>query len=142
MKRYLCLFFLLITAGCANLSLTAVPGTPSPTIFFSKSAVTPPTRDLNATPTSTQQVRGEFTFILTSPQENEKVTTSPIDLVGTVSKEAVLSVNDQIYLLKAGKFRQSIDLKEGINVLEIIASDDSGNEIDRILTVIYEPVQE
>jgi len=53
-----------------------------------------------------------------------------------------MSVNDEIYILQAGDFKQSVPLVEGSNVLEIVVSDTSGNEIDQIVTVYYEPVQE
>jgi len=59
------------------------------------------------------------------------------ELTGTVSEGSVLTINDEIYLLDAGDFSQQISLEAGVNVLQIVVSDDSGNEIDLVLAVTY-----
>lgn len=82
---------------------------------------------------------GALTLVITSPQDNAEVTEPQINLEGSISENAVMTVNDEIYLLDSGNFSQSLSLQEGANVLQIVVSDDTGNEIDLILTVTYSP---
>ena len=89
-----------------------------------------------ATPTMIRS--GGLTFTLTSPADNAVVTTKTIDLVGSVSQDVVLSVNNDIFLLKAGNFKQPIGLDDGSNILQIVASNDAGDEVDLVLSVTYE----
>jgi hypothetical protein len=60
-------------------------------------------------------------------------------LSGNVSRDAVLTINDEIYVLPPGDFSIPLTLEEGPNALEIVASDTDGNEVDLILTVTYQP---
>jgi hypothetical protein len=38
-----------------------------------------------------------------------------------------------------GQFKTTLPLEEGPNLIEIIASDESGNEASALLTITYEP---
>jgi hypothetical protein len=74
-----------------------------------------------------------------SPLNNDIVGEAQIKLTGSVSRQTVLSVNNDIYILPAGKFSIPVSLEEGPNSLEIVASDSDGNETDLILVVTYQP---
>jgi hypothetical protein len=51
-----------------------------------------------------------------------------------------VSVNDTVVLAAAdGSFTAEIPLEEGPNLVEVIASDEAGNETWLTLTVTYEP---
>ncbi len=62
-----------------------------------------------------------------------------VEVRGTVSTDAVLTINDDIYVISAGAFTETVALQEGPNAIQITASDMSGNEVDEILTVTYQP---
>jgi len=67
------------------------------------------------------------------------VDSAEIFVVGDVSIEAILTINEEIYLLSAGQFSLPVTLEEGPNALEIVASDFEGNEVYLILTITYQP---
>ena len=123
-------------AGCTSAKET-LPSA-APVANSATESQTLSTDPVNTTVAETQEPVS-FIFTLTSPQDNSEVTTQTIDLIGTVTKDAVLTVNDDIYLVNAGQFKQTISLEEGTNVLEIAASDYDGNETDVVLTIMYEP---
>lgn len=68
------------------------------------------------------------------------VNTPQIEVSGMASAGAVVTVNDNIIIVGAdGQFKTTIALDEGPNLIEIIASNDSGSETSVELTVTYEP---
>jgi hypothetical protein len=53
---------------------------------------------------------------------------------------AVVSVNDNVLIAGAdGSFETQVTLEEGPNLIEVIASDEAGNETSLDLAVTYEP---
>ncbi|MEA5077953.1 MAG: hypothetical protein VB013_05235 [Anaerolineaceae bacterium] len=76
-------------------------------------------------------------MFLTSPMDGLETSLPLTELTGRVSEDSVLTINDEIFLLDAGNFSLQIPLEAGPNVLQIVVSDDSGNEIDLVLTVTY-----
>lgn len=61
-------------------------------------------------------------------------------VTGETFTNMIISLNDEITLSDAeGKFSALVPLVEGINVIEIVASDLEGNEVSLELTVVYEP---
>ncbi len=76
---------------------------------------------------------------IASPADLAIVNQPRVDLKGEVSKKAVLTVNDDTYLLQKGAFTEPVQLQEGVNVLQIVASDMDGNEVDLILSITYQP---
>jgi hypothetical protein len=74
-----------------------------------------------------------------SPLNDAVVIEPQTNLIGNISRDAVLTVNEDIYDLLAGDFTIPVNLQEGPNILEIVASDADGNEVDLILTVTYQP---
>ncbi len=82
---------------------------------------------------------GNLTVIIFSPSDNSVVTTSQVELQGTTNTETVMTINGLLVLLKAGQeFSFPIELEEGFNTIEVVASDYEGNQVEKILTVIYE----
>ncbi len=82
---------------------------------------------------------GPFTLTIYSPVDLAVVNQAQIELRGAVSSTAVLTVNDDIYLLEKGVFTEPLKLQEGINAVQIVASDMDGNEVDLILSITYQP---
>ena len=62
--------------------------------------------------------------------------TNNIEVTGSTSAGAVVSVNEEITTADAnGVFVVSIVLEEGPNIIEVIASDEAGNVASAILTI-------
>ena len=95
-------------------------------------------------PTSTAVTAPDTSGILwlqvLSPQDEAVVNTPQVDVTGSAPAGAVISINDEILIVgDEGQFKTTVSLDEGPNLIEIIASDDNGNETSLILSVTYEP---
>ncbi len=83
---------------------------------------------------------GPVSLRVDSPQEDATVNAPQIQVSGMASPGAVVTVNDIILIAGAdGRFTATVPLDEGPNLIEVIASNDSGDEKAIELTVIYEP---
>ncbi len=101
-----------------------------------------PTTDIQPTPTlmGTPESSATLWLQVLSPQDEDVVNTPQVDVIGSAPARAVVSINDEILLVGADRqFKTIVSLDEGPNLIEIIASDDNGNEISLLLTVTYEP---
>lgn len=106
---------------------------PPPTIII---PAVPPTLAAATTPTPS----GVFVITIDAPREGETVRTSPLAVIGQTAPNAVVSVNDAVAIAGPdGRFNLSVALEAGPNVLEIIASKSSGEQVFAILTVLYQP---
>ena len=77
---------------------------------------------------------------VTEPYDETIVDTSPIRVSGSTSPEAAVSVNGELIEVdEQGNFAAMVELAEGPNAIEVIASDYEGNEKSCILAVIYAP---
>ena len=81
---------------------------------------------------------------VTQPLDGEQVTTSSILVGGTTNPGAVVSVlvNDDVMIADVeqnGSFSVTVTLEEGPNFIEVIASDQQGNEKSSTIAVIYIP---
>lgn len=122
MKRGLILVVLLMTfigVGCQ--------GTVSPSLPSSEpSSVLPSTED--------------FFLEVIEPQDEIVVDTSPTHVSGSACVGATVSVNGELIDVdEQGNFTVMVELEEGPNAIEVIASESQGNEESRILAVIYAP---
>lgn len=88
----------------------------------------------------TEFQQGNLSILLYSPQDEEVFNVSEIEVSGKAPVETVISINDQIVVVSAsGEFSVPVSLEEGPNIIELVASDIEGNELDIVLTVVYEP---
>jgi hypothetical protein len=95
-----------------------------------------PTTILQPTP----ELSGTLWLQVLSPQDEAIVNTSQVEVIGSAPARAVVSVNDDIFLNGDDQqFKTTVSLEEGPNLIEILASDENGNEASLILTVTYEP---
>ncbi|MGA9398324.1 MAG: hypothetical protein WBV22_08705 [Anaerolineaceae bacterium] len=82
---------------------------------------------------------GNLILTIFSPADNAIVTASPVEVCGTTNTETVMTINGLLFLLTANQeFSYPVDLEEGYNTIELVASDYEGNQVEMILTVIYE----
>ena len=116
------------TAAPTTVSTVVPPVSPTP-------AATPvPSPTLVAT-------EAEFFLQLIDPQGEEVITEErTIDVVGRTRVDAVVTVNDSLIEPDSdGLFMSNVDLEEGPNIIEVIASVASGEQEELILVVIYVP---
>ena len=124
-------------APTAEPTATAVPtATPTPV----PTATPMPTPAPTATPTPTP-APDEFVLHIVEPVEAETLTTNPTLLVsGRTRVDAVVTVNDTFVDPDIdGRFSAEIPLDEGPNIIEVVASIATGEELSTVLVVIYEP---
>jgi hypothetical protein len=106
---------------------------PPPTIIL---PAVPPTLAVATTPTPSSL----FVITVDSPREGETVRATPLTVRGQTAPGAVVSANDAVAIADAqGRFALTTPLDPGPNVLEIIASKTSGEQVFAILTVLYQP---
>jgi hypothetical protein len=64
----------------------------------------------------------------------------PYQIQGQANRDVVVTVNEAIFTLPAGSvFTLPVELEEGPNLIEVIMSDQDGNEVSFELTAVYEP---
>ena len=77
-----------------------------------------------------------FYLEVTQPADNSIINIGTVEVMGRTSPEAVVSVNDEIAVADTqGTFVVTVALEEGPNIIEVIVSDDEGNEARASLTV-------
>ncbi len=83
----------------------------------------------------------ELSLELLEPQGLEVITgDSRIQLVGSTRIDALVTVNDSVVEPDVGGlFAFGVDLEEGPNIIEIVASISSGDQKDLVLVVVYSP---
>jgi len=124
---------------------TRLPSTPTalkPTAFASSSPASLQTATARA-PTSVPTLKSNVPTLalkVTTPQDESIVNAASITVAGQTIVGAVVSVNGNLVDVDAsGKFQTTVQLDEGPNIIEVVASDVTGNELSAILRVIYEP---
>lgn len=103
---------------------------------------TPPTEISSAAlpPTPWEEVAGALWVRILSPADNEIVNMPSVEVQGEAPADTVLSVNDEIVIVSLDQvFSLPVALEEGMNVIEIVASDYDGNEVSFIMTITYQP---
>jgi hypothetical protein len=83
---------------------------------------------------------GSLTVTVFEPEDGAVVNTDRVKVKGEAPPETVVTINDDILIVEdGGMFESEVGLDEGPNVIEIVASDLDGNEVDFMITVTYEP---
>jgi len=115
---------------------TSSPAQPQATVAAEGTATKPsPDRTPVATPTAVP-----LFLSVSTPQDETITTTQQITVTGKTSPGAVVSVNGRVVAVSpGGDFSMVLVLEEGPNTIEVIASDQDGNEVSRIIAVIYQP---
>jgi len=88
----------------------------------------------------TEYKNGTLWVHVFSPPDEAVVQTAQIVVAGQAPADTVISLNNEVYVVSADQsFNIPVNLEEGPNALEFVASDLSGNEVAFTLTVTYEP---
>lgn len=89
-----------------------------------------------------EEATGALFLEMTSPNTDELfVTQNSYEFAGRTTVDALLSVNDHVLEVdEQGRFAFALDLEEGPNIVEVVASNSAGEQYDKVLLVIYEPV--
>jgi len=152
---------LLQSAGTLFLLLAAACGGPITTVTPEiKPAMTEPAQVTSAAPSGTQPTAtpvagpaaataapsgakpggGPVALQVQAPQDGAVVNAPEVQVSGTASPGAVVTVNDAILVVGAdGTFTSSVTLDQGPNLIEVIASSSSGDTQTVDLTVSYQP---
>jgi len=101
----------------------------------------------SATPTATLTPAPSPTALfleITQPADGAEVSTSPINVTGKTIPGAVVSasIDDAVEMADVeqdGNFSVTVMLEEGPNFIEVIASDQQGNDKSSSIAVIYVP---
>jgi hypothetical protein len=98
-----------------------------------------PTAPIQPTQTSIPETSGLWLQIV-APLDEAVVNTLQVDVTGSAPAGTVITINDEILIVGSDQqFRTTVLLDEGLNLIEIVASDESGNETSVLLTITYEP---
>ena len=84
---------------------------------------------------------GSFFLEITSPEQSEVIVDSDsITVAGKTTVDAMVSVNDAfVEINMEGAFESTVQLEEGVNLIEVVASIASDEQLDQVITVIYAP---
>ena len=98
----------------------------------------PATEVPSPTPLATE---GDFFLQLVEPAEVEVNTSeSTLTVVGRTRVDAVVTIDDSIVEPDVdGRFSLTVELEEGPNIIEVVASVASGEQEELVLVVIYLP---
>ena len=122
---------LLVTGACSSGTKSSpAPATPTPTTV---AAITRTTQ----TPGTSATPQGFFLEV-TSPAHESTVRVSPTEVRGRTASDAVVTVNGIVQKVDGtGGFSVMVNLTEGPNSIEVIASDFRDNQASKVITVVY-----
>jgi glucodextranase-like protein len=144
-KSILFLALLILAAGCTRLdndSNTPIPPVPGATLpplngLPTAGTLNPPL-PTNTAPTPSGS--GPLTLVVLSPQDGSTVNVPEVIVRGTSTPGAVVTVNDDILIVgDDGQFQSRVLLEQGPNLIEIVASNDVGDEQSVELGIVYQP---
>ena len=110
-------------------------------------STTPPTKEPTTPltpelpPMFQSNADGSFFLEIVSPESSEVIVdVNSITVAGNTTADAVVSVNDNFVKVDLeGTFETSIQLEDGVNMIEVVASLTSGEQFDQVIAVIYSP---
>jgi len=85
---------------------------------------------------TTEAATDQLFITVTAPADKSTVNAATVTVTGKTLPVAILSVNGQLLKVGAdGTFSTPVSLEIGVNVIQIVASDISGTEIGKVITV-------
>ncbi len=81
------------------------------------------------------------TLRITEPKDGDETDKDKIEIKGVTDLSATVKIEGESVDTKDGEFSQKVDLKEGDNTITIIATDPSGNETKKELTIVRKPAK-
>jgi hypothetical protein len=85
------------------------------------------------------QAEQQLSLKITEPADESVVKSDAINLSGSVSTTAEITINGASVAVENGNFTATVELEEGPNSLEVRASDGKGHEEVKVLTIVYLP---
>ena len=77
---------------------------------------------------------------VTAPEDESVLDSATVEVMGATNPDNVVSVGGEVVEVdEDGNFTVVVTLEEGPNVIEVIASNFDGEEVDTLITVIYFP---
>jgi hypothetical protein len=130
---------LFLLGGCVRQPVgSTTPETPVIDPSTAAPIITVPTNEFGDSEGLTLQ-SGGLTLTILSPADGETVNISPLAVIVISNIETVFTINSDLFVLAAGKENTFlVSLVDGYNAIEIVASDYERNQVDVILTVIFE----
>ena len=122
--------------------------TPAPTATVGPTATPEPTATATATPEPTPDPLGEELFLeISSPvldEDGVAVVSEPsVSVVGRTRLDAAVTVGvDFVDVDENGRFEATVVLAEGPNLIDVVVSLGTGEELSEVLIVSYEPPAE
>ena len=148
-NKYLIVPALILLLTACSPTPTLVPPAPTtnpnstitiPATLVPQEVIPSVVSQLLPTVASVPEPSGTLWLQVLSPQDEAVVNIPQVDVIGSAPAEAVVSINDEILIVgNDQQFQTTISLEEGPNLIEIVASDDNGNQASLLLTVTYEP---
>ena len=90
--------------------------------------------------TQPADVPDAFFLLVTTPEDESVLDGAFAEVTGRTTPDAVVSVaGEPAEVNSEGIFTVTVQLQEGPNVLEVVASDFDGEKAEEIITVIYAP---
>ena len=126
-RSFVLSLMMIVLAGCGSSS--PIDSGISPTIGS----------DTTTTPLPLMVTNGTLTLVIFSPLDGATVSESPVEVLGSVSADAVLSLQGERYILPPGDFALQVDLEPGVNELQFSVGSLVGNEVELTLVVTYQP---
>ena len=79
-------------------------------------------------------------LIVTEPRNQSVVFTRPIPVSGRTAFDAVVSVNGvSVPVNELGIFSTAVELEEGVNFIDVVATDPEGDTLNVAIAIIYRP---
>lgn len=119
-------------------TVSAVSNQPSEPPVEAGSVTETPAQLPSSAPTPTDSTLTEFNILW--PEDDTVVNEPEVEVVGEGEPETVVTLGDEIVVIdETGMFSVTLPLNEGLNEIEIVASDLEGNEVSFTLEVTYDP---
>ena len=116
------------------------PANPNPASPVPQESIPIPTVQPSPIVTSAPEPSANLSLQILSPLDEAVVNTPQVEVIGLAPAGTVVTVNDEILIVgDEGQFKATVSLEQGPNLIEIVASDQDGNETSLLRTVTYEP---
>jgi hypothetical protein len=136
MNRLILATLILISMAVSLPGCTGQQAKPAAPPAVAPNAPQNPTPAVQPSQSSSNQ---DLVLEIDEPDDESVVKVSTISLSGTASPDAEVTVNGISVNVDKGNFTTMIELEEGPNSIEILASDAKGHKNSQVLTVIYIP---
>ncbi|MBI4301101.1 MAG: hypothetical protein HY664_00660 [Chloroflexi bacterium] len=83
---------------------------------------------------------GALFLDITQPEDESIVTSASVQVKGKTVSQAVVSINGELTEVdNSGRFTTTVALEEGPNLIDVIATDREGGEVQKSIVIIYAP---